>query len=273
MAGPEAAHGVTASSTRGIAPERKAEDMQAGLLIVAAAFLTSILSGIFGMAGGLVFMGILAWILPVATALALHGVIQFASNLWRVILHRAHVAWRVLLWFGIGAAASTGFFSLVLFTPTKFWVFLALGLMPILVWLPQKWLALDADNRWHALCGGFVSTGLALVSGVSGPVTDLLFIHTRLNRHQVVATKALMQAIGHASKILVYGTVLFSTSAREIIPQPVTAIAVFASMAGIMVGGYILDRISDAHFRASRRWIVTIIGATFLFQAVRIATG
>jgi hypothetical protein len=42
-------------------------------------------------------------------------------------------------------------------------------------------------------------------------------------------------------------------------------------MAGIMVGGYILDRISDAHFRASRRWIVTIIGATFLFQAIQIA--
>ena len=42
-------------------------------------------------------------------------------------------------------------------------------------------------------------------------------------------------------------------------------------MAGIMVGGAILDRISDAHFRASRRWIVTIIGAAFLFQAVQIA--
>jgi len=247
--------------------------MQAGLLIVAAAFLTSILSGVFGMAGGLVFMGVLAWILPVATALALHGVIQFASNLWRVILHRVHVAWPVLLWFGIGAAASIGFFSLMLFTPTKFYVFLGLGLMPILVWLPEKWLALDASNRWHALGGGFVSTGLALVSGVSGPVTDLLFIHTKLNRHQVVATKAVMQAIGHASKILVYGALLLGTRAREVIPLSVTAIAVLASMAGIMVGGHILDRISDAHFRASRRWIVTIIGATFLYQAIEIAIG
>ena len=245
--------------------------MQVGILIVAAAFLTSILSGIFGMAGGLVFMGVLAWILPVTTALALHGVIQFASNAWRVVLHRAHVAWPVLLWFGIGAAASIAFFSLAIFTPTKFYVFLGLGLMPILVWLPEHWLALDASNRWHALGGGFVSTGLALVSGVSGPATDLLFIHTKLNRHQVVATKAVMQAIGHASKILVYGALLLSASAREIIPLSVTAIAVISSMAGIMVGGYILHRISDAHFRASRRWIVTIIGATFLFQAIQIA--
>lgn len=245
--------------------------MQVGILIIAASFLTSILSGVFGMAGGLVFMGLLAWLLPVTTALALHGVIQFASNLWRVILHRMHVAWRVLIWFGIGAAVAIGFFSLVIFAPTKFYVFLGLGLMPILVWLPERWLSLDATNRWHALGGGFISTGLALVSGVSGPVTDLLFIHTRLNRHQVVATKAVMQAIGHAAKILVYGALLLSASAREIIPLPVTAVAILASMAGIMVGGVILDRISDAHFRTSRRWIVTVIGATFLFQAIQIA--
>ncbi|MBJ7499968.1 MAG: sulfite exporter TauE/SafE family protein [Sphingopyxis sp.] len=245
--------------------------MQAGLLIVAAAFLTSILSGIFGMAGGLVFMGVLAWMLPAATALALHGVIQFASNVWRAALHRAHVAWPVLLWFGIGAAAAIGFFSLVVFTPTKFYVFLALGLMPILVWLPERWLALDATNRWHAIGGGFVSTGLALVSGVSGPVTDLLFIHGKLNRHQVVATKAVMQAIGHASKVLIYGALLLGAATREIVPLSVTAVAVLASMAGIMVGGHILGRISEAYFRASRRWIVTIIGAAFLYQAIMIA--
>lgn len=245
--------------------------MQVGILIIAASFLTSVLSGVFGMAGGLVFMGLLAWLLPVTAALALHGVIQFASNLWRVILHRMHVAWPVLIWFGIGAAASIGFFSLVIFAPTKFYVFLGLGLMPILVWLPERWLSLDATNRWHALGGGFISTGVALVSGVSGPVTDLLFIHTRLNRHQVVATKAVMQAIGHAAKILVYGALLLSASAREIIPLPVTAFAILASMAGIMAGGAILDRISDAHFRASRRWIVTVIGATFLLQAIQIA--
>ncbi|OHD00069.1 MAG: hypothetical protein A2885_21295 [Sphingopyxis sp. RIFCSPHIGHO2_01_FULL_65_24] len=245
--------------------------MQVGALIVIAAFLTSILSGIFGMAGGLIFMGLLAWLLPVTVALALHGLIQFASNLWRVVLHRRHVVWPVLLWFGIGAVAAIGVFSLVIFTPTKFYVFLGLGLLPVLVWLPERWMPLDATNRVHAVGGGFVSTGLSLVSGVSGPVTDLLFINTRLNRHQVVATKAVMQAIGHASKVIVYGGVLLGGAAREAIPLPVSALAILASMAGIMVGGVILDRISDAHFRAGRRWIVTIVGATFLIQAAQIA--
>ncbi|MCA0208275.1 MAG: sulfite exporter TauE/SafE family protein [Proteobacteria bacterium] len=245
--------------------------MQASVLIVIAAFLTSILSGVFGMAGGLIFMGVLAWLLPAAFALALHGVIQFASNTWRFLLHRRHVAWPVLLWFGIGAATAIGLFSLLIFSPTRFYVFLGLGLMPILVWLPERWLSLDATRPGHAVGGGFVSTGLALVSGVSGPVTDLLFVRSKLNRHQVVATKAVMQAIGHASKILVYGGLLLSAPARAAIPLPVTAVAILASMAGIMVGGTLLDRISEAHFRTSRRWIITIVGAAFLVQAIRIA--
>lgn len=245
--------------------------MQASVLIVIAAFLTSILSGVFGMAGGLIFMGVLAWLLPAAFALALHGVIQFASNTWRFLLHRRHVAWPVLLWFGIGAATAIGLFSLLIFSPTRFYVFLGLGLMPVLVWLPERWLSLDATRPGHAVGGGFVSTGLALVSGVSGPVTDLLFVRSKLNRHQVVATKAVMQAIGHASKILVYGGLLLSAPARAAIPLPVTAVAILASMAGIMVGGTLLDRISEAHFRTSRRWIITIVGAAFLVQAIRIA--
>ncbi|ALJ16693.1 sulfite exporter TauE/SafE family protein [Sphingopyxis macrogoltabida] len=187
-------------------------------LIVLCAFLTSILSGIFGMAGGLILMGLLAWLLPITTALALHGMIQFASNLWRVILHRRYVAWRVLITFGMGAIAAMAFFALITFEPAKLYVFLGLGLMPILIWLPERWLRLEASNPWQSLVGGFVSTGLSLVSGVSGPVTDLLFVRTRLNRHQVVATKAVMQAIGHASKVVVYGGVLLSPAARAAIP-------------------------------------------------------
>ena len=50
------------------------------MLIGGAMLVTSILSGIFGMAGGMILMGLLLWLLPVADAMALHGVTQIASN-------------------------------------------------------------------------------------------------------------------------------------------------------------------------------------------------
>ena len=245
--------------------------MQASVLIVIAAFLTSILSGVFGMAGGILFMGVLTWLLPAALALALHGVVQFASNTWRFLLHRQHVVWPVLLWFALGSIASLALFSVILFAPTKFLVFLGLGLTPVLVWLPERWIRLDAGKPSHAIAGGFVSNGVSLISGVSGPVSDLLFVNSTLNRHQVVATKAVMQAMGHASKIFVYGGLLLGAAGREVIAPLVTLIAVAASMAGITVGSHILDRISDTQFRAIRRWLVTLVGLTFLVQAALLA--
>lgn len=239
-------------------------------IIILASLLTSVISGIFGMAGGLILMGIFTWMLPAASALALHGIIQFASNLWRLLLHRAHVEWRVLLTFGLGSALAMGLFALITWVPTKAFVFLVLGLLPILVWVPERWLSLDALNPWHSVIGGFGSTILSLLSGVSGPLTDLLFVRTAMGRHRIVATKAAMQAIGHASKILVYGTVLLSAASRAVVPMTMVTVAVLASMVGIVIGGRILDRMSDSHFKAARRWIVTSMGVIFLIQAAEI---
>ena len=52
---------------------------------------TSFLSGIFGMVGGLVLMGILLMLLPVPLAMSLHAVTQMASNGWRAVLWRERV--------------------------------------------------------------------------------------------------------------------------------------------------------------------------------------
>src|SRR5258706_5827949 len=55
-----------------------------GLLMVATAFL----SGLFGMAGGLILIGVLLAILPLPSAMVLHAVTQMASNGWRAFLWR-----------------------------------------------------------------------------------------------------------------------------------------------------------------------------------------
>ena len=44
---------------------------------------TSFLSGIFGMAGGMILIGVLLALLPLPEAMVLHGVTQMASNGWR----------------------------------------------------------------------------------------------------------------------------------------------------------------------------------------------
>ena len=47
---------------------------------------TSFLSGLFGMAGGLVLVGILLLLMPLPVAMMLHAVTQMASNGWRAVI-------------------------------------------------------------------------------------------------------------------------------------------------------------------------------------------
>ena len=61
-----------------------------GLLMVATAFL----SGLFGMAGGLILIGVLLALMPLPSAMVLHAITQMASNGWRAFLWRRHIRWR-----------------------------------------------------------------------------------------------------------------------------------------------------------------------------------
>ena len=191
----------------------------------------------------------------------------------RTILHRRHVAWRVIAVYAVGSVLAMGAFQLINFTPTKAFVYAALGLLPVFVWLPERWFKLDASKPSHAFASGLLSTAVSLAAGVSGPLTDLFFINTKLTRHQVVATKAVMQTFGHVSKILVYGAALLSVEGRRAVPPYIFIGAILLSMVGIVVGGWILDRMTDDHFRTWRRWIVTVMGGIYLVQAVLLITG
>ena len=70
--------------------------MQTGLLIILAAGLCAVISGLLGMAGGLVFMGIIASLMSVSAAMVVHGVIQSASNGSRSTILRDHIRWDIL---------------------------------------------------------------------------------------------------------------------------------------------------------------------------------
>jgi uncharacterized protein len=146
-------------------------------------------------------------------------------------------------------------------------LFVLLGLVPMLVWIPKNRFALDAQRPGHALASGFMVTALNLTAGVAGPLLDIFFVRTRLTRHQIVATKAATQVFSHAAKIIVYGGLLTGIGAGGIPPWWLFALAIPASMLGTAAGGRILDRIDDSVFKSSTAWIVTAIGIVYLIKA------
>jgi len=240
------------------------------LFIVILAFVTATLSGVFGMAGGLVLMGGLALVLPVSAAFVTHGLLQLVANGWRAVLHRKHVEWRIVGIYAMGSLIAGGVISLIALTPSKPALYLFMGLLPGLLWLPQSWIKLDAARPSQALLSGLMVTGVNLTAGVAGPLLDIFFVRTALTRHVIVATKAATQVFAHLAKIVVYGAPLIAVHGKGLPPWWLFTLAVPLSMAGTAVGGVILDRLSDVNFKKWTRLIVTLVGVTYLVQAAQL---
>jgi uncharacterized membrane protein YfcA len=246
-------------------------------IILVATLITAAISGIFGMAGGLILMGVLASFTPVATAMVLHGFIQIISNGSRAVLHRRHLAWPLIRRYAIGIAAALLVIALVstLWRPSQAMVFILLGCTAFLVWIPKSWVDIDVDRPLQAeLCGFLVQT-LNTLAGVAGPLLDLFFVKTLLPRQMVVATKAATQVMAHAVKIAFWGfpliTILATPEGAAAFP-PLWALAAVVplSLLGTWAGSFVLDRMTDANFRTWTKWIVTATGAVYLVQGMML---
>jgi uncharacterized membrane protein YfcA len=243
------------------------------VFLIAAAFVTAAISGVFGMAGGLMLKGAIALVLPVSATFVTHGLLQLVANGWRAVLHRRHLVGRIVGFYVVGAALAAGAMALIALEPSKATLFLLMGLVPVLLWIPKDWLNLDAARPAQAVVCGLAVTALNLTAGVAGPLLDTFFVRTELTRHQIVATKAATQVFSHLAKVLVYGAALVAVHGKGLPPWWVFALAVPLSMAGTAVGGRVLERLSDVHFKRWARLLVTAIGGLYLAWAVRLYLG
>jgi uncharacterized membrane protein YfcA len=236
-----------------------------------AVLATSFVSGIFGMAGGMILMGLLLAMLPVAQAMLLHGVTQLAANGWRAWLWRAHVRWRVVRQFGAAALLTTALIALLPFTTSKPVALVVLGLTPFLaLLLPRDWRP-DATRRAHAWVCGLVCTTLQLVAGVAGPILDSFFVHAGMDRKQVVATKAAIQTFSHVLKIIYFGSMIALDGGG--VETTVVLLAVGFAVLGTNLSRVVLDAMSDAQFTRWTRRIVLTTAAVYLAQGLWLMMG
>jgi uncharacterized membrane protein YfcA len=249
-------------------------------LLLAATFVTATISGVFGMAGGLILMGVLLSITPVATAMVLHGFIQIVANFSRAALLRTHISWSLVGRYGLGVFAAIALIAALAWRPSQTVVFLLLGATGLLVWIPKRLIDIDVKRRFQAeLCGFLVQT-LNTLAGVAGPLLDLFFAKTNMPRQAVVATKAATQVLAHAVKIAFWGVPMAAMlgapdgrAASNLPPAWVFLVIVPVSLAGTWAGGKVLERMTDAGFRNWTKWIVTATGLVYLTRAFSGWTG
>ena len=242
-------------------------------MVALATFLTSALSSVFGMLGGLLLMAVLIEWFSVPQAFVLHGLFQLTANGYRAWLNRADILWLPVRYFLFGVGALLLVLGFLTFSPDRAWVLIALGLVPFAASaIPDGW-QLKISRPSHAGLAGVVVGGVNVVAGVAGPLLDVFFQQSELNRKQVVATKAVLQSFGHVAKVG-YFLWLAGFVAVDALPSMGLLVAgIAASVLGTAAGKQVLDRLTDDFFFRWTQRILWSIGALLLARGLMTLTG
>lgn len=242
-------------------------DPQELSILAAAAFATSILSAVIGMAGGIVLLSVMLLFLEPLVAIPLHGAIQLVSNGTRTIVQRSHVKWRII-----------GSYCVLLLPMSFVGLQIAQAISPpvarlliglfvlIATWVPAALLLgthperTDPHRRFLVL-GGVVGT-IQMTIGATGPLIAPFFLNLGLGRQSIVGTKAASQGLGHTAKIAAFGLAGFSYPAYAL------PLALLCGMVvlGTWVGSKLLDRVSETGFIRLYKTVLTLVALRLVIR-------
>jgi uncharacterized protein len=171
------------------------------VLLFLSSILTAILSAVVGMAGGITLLSIMTFFMPLEQIVPLHGAVQFVSNSTRSYSLRKKVKWPVIGYYLMGLPLGTlvAVYFIKSFDSTKFATILVIILIWYVVFKPKKLPQVKIPIYGFF----FVSSLVGFLNpfiGATGPMQASFFLRDDWTKEEIVATKAVSQALGHLLK-------------------------------------------------------------------------
>jgi uncharacterized membrane protein YfcA len=233
-------------------------------LIGAAVFVSSFISGVFGMAGGMLLLGTLLVFFNVATAMVLFSLLAATGNAWRVITWWRYINWPIWLGYVAGGAIALIALRSIELVPSKAVVYLMLGLIPFVIEvLPRTWQP-NIEWRGMPLLAGLMTTTIQLMAGNGGVFLDIFLQKSTIDRRTTVATKSFCQTFGNVARIAYFGSLV---GIDEAFPLWAFVPAMLLAIAGTSLAPLVVNRMTDYGFRRWTRTLVFAVGAIFLARA------
>lgn len=179
------------------------------LTLTAITFISSIITAITGVGGGMVLIAILPSFLASSIIIPIHGMTQLFSNVSRAFFGYKDIYTKAvpkyLLGSIIGISISSSFLLYLSFTyiPLFIAVYILLSL-----WSDKFSYFMKRFESYFVL--GLLQSGLSIIVGATGALSMPRLIKDCKDNNQIVVTIATLSAITHFLKILVFISFGFS---------------------------------------------------------------
>lgn len=224
--------------------------------------LTSALTAMAGIGGGVIMLAALASLLPAAAIIPVHAVVQVGSNAGRAAVMRHWIDRARLLPFVLGSVVGIVIGGSIAINLPGEVLRLVLGLFILqTVWLPLAAMAV-IKGRGLAL-GGLVASALTMLVGATGPYVLALFRPLGLGREGLVATHAAAMTAQHGLKMLAFGMLGFAFASW----LPLVIAMVAAGFLGTLVGRRWLGRLSEQRFAQLVQAILTLVALDLVLRS------
>lgn len=237
-------------------------DAFTALALILLSFFASALTAAFGIGGGMTMLGALAGSVSPNVVIAVHGMVQFGSNIGRAVLQKAHAHWpsfwRFLAGSVIGALIGGFAFTSL---PERVLMGILGAFILAMVWLPKP--RMPGFAKSGLVLGGVVSSILSMFVGATGPFAQALLLPLGLDRKAMIATNALMMTAQHGLKVIVFGFV-----GVALIPWlPLVATMIATGFLGTVLGTKLLEKLPERAFQVIIRGLLTVIALDLLRKA------
>lgn len=238
-------------------------------ILALAALLTSMLSAVVGMAGGIVLLAVMLLFLPPLVVIPLHGAVQLVSNGSRTFIQRRHLRWDIIWRYAI-LLLPMGFLGLQIAqrlpadaAKAMIGVFVMLATWaPGVLMLGTHPEQTNPHRRFFVLGG--VAGVLNVTLGAIGPLLAPFYLNLGLSRFQLIGTKAASQALGHVAKLVVFGVAGFAYA------EWLGTLGVLAAcvVIGTWLGSRVLERVNELWFVWIYKTVLTLIAIRLTISAV-----
>lgn len=228
--------------------------LAASALLVAASFFTAALTAGLGIGGGVALLAVMAYVMPVAALIPVHGVVQMGSNVGRLVVQRRRTDRPSILLFTLGALGGAALGGRFVVALPEAWLGLLLGaFVLVMTWARVPELA--AASRWSFIGGGFVGSFLTMFFGATGPFVAAVFGAAFPDRRVLSATHAAAMTVQHGLKVVVFGLLGFAF--RPYLPLLAAMIGV--GFLGTLAGTALLHRMPERAFRIGFKAVLTLL--------------